>query len=196
MVGILDYGIGNLHSVSKALDFLNCPNKIISSKDDIKYMDKLILPGVGAFEDAIKKLKEENFHNGIYDFINSKKSIMGICLGMQLLFEKSFENGKHSGLGILQGSIVKIKGDVKIPHIGWNLVEHDNSLLYRNISNPYFYFVHSYHLEADDNIITGRTNYGTSFGVSVQKENCMGVQFHPEKSGEAGLMLLSNFCNN
>lgn len=194
MIGILDYGFGNLHSVSKALDFLEYENKIIKSKDDVKYMDKLILPGVGAFEDAIFKLKKEGFHNAIYDFVKDKREILGICLGMQLLFEKSYENGEHTGLGILQGHIVKIKGNVKIPHMGWNLVENNNSTLYKNINNPYFYFVHSYHLETEENIVTGKTNYGHKFAVSVEKENVMGVQFHPEKSGETGLELLKNFC--
>lgn len=195
MIGILDYGFGNLHSVKNALDFLQCENKIISSKDDIKYMDKLILPGVGAFEDAIDKLRVEKFDRAIYDFVDSKKSILGICLGMQLLFEKSYENGDHTGLGILQGDIIKITGDVKIPHMGWNLVCHNNSGLYKNMEKAYFYFVHSYHLETRDNIVTGKTNYGKEFAVSVEKDNVGGVQFHPEKSGDTGLILLKNFCS-
>lgn len=197
-IGIIDYGFGNLGSVKNALDFLGIDSEIFDDVNNISNYSKLILPGVGAFEDAINTLREKKFDIAIKEAVENGTPILGICLGMQLLFDKSYENGEHIGLSLLKGDIVRFNEslNVKVPHIGWNSLKYDvNSKLYKNIQKePYVYFVHSYHLKTDENIVSATTFYGTEIQVSVEKDNIFGVQFHPEKSGDIGLKMLENFC--
>lgn len=197
-IGIIDYGFGNLGSVKNALDFLGIDNEVFDDVNNISNYSKLILPGVGAFEDAINTLREKKFDSAIKEAVKNGTPILGICLGMQLLFDKSYENGEHSGLSLLKGDIVKFdeKLNIKVPHIGWNSLKYANpSKIYKNIhDNSYVYFVHSYHLKTDENIVSATTFYGAEIQVSVEKDNIFGVQFHPEKSGDIGLKMLENFC--
>lgn len=199
-VAILNYSIGNLASVKNAIDRLNnvCVN-IIDDADSIFDYDKVILPGVGAFENAMQHLKKQNIDEALMDFIKSGKPILGICLGMQLLFDKSYEFGEHSGLGIISGEVVKFRdSNLKIPHMGWNTmdIKQHSKLLNGIKKDEYFYFVHSYYVKAkyEKNIIA-MCNYGENFSAIVQKDNVFGIQPHPEKSSNIGLKLLNNFIN-
>ncbi len=195
MIGIIDYGMGNLKSVENALQFLGYKAEIISEREDFKKTNKLILPGVGAFADAALTIRKKEFDKEIKEAISDGKELLGICLGMQLLFEVSYENGEHEGLGILKGKIVKFDVDEKIPHIGWNSlnIKKDSRLLQNIPKEPYFYFVHSYHLETDEDIVTSTVFYGKEIQVTVEEKNIYGLQFHPEKSGDVGLKVLKNF---
>ncbi|MDQ2087693.1 imidazole glycerol phosphate synthase subunit HisH [Herbivorax sp. ANBcel31] len=199
MIAIIDYGVGNLRSVEKALHFIGCEAKISCDKEFILKADKVILPGVGAFYDAMKRLKSDGMLETINAVITKGKPFLGICLGMQLLFEYSEEGGEDvKGLGILKGAIKKIpfSENLKVPHMGWNSLDiKGNSFLFDGIlPNPYVYFVHSYHLDTDDkDIIIASTTYNIEFTVAVQKENVCATQFHPEKSGDIGLEILKNF---
>lgn len=199
-VAILNYNIGNLASVKNALQtFDNVFVDIVCDVDLIASYDKVILPGVGAFENAMKHLRDNNMDEAIYSFIKSGKHILGICLGMQLLFDKSYEFGEHLGLGLISGEVVKFRDStLKIPHIGWNMIDikQDRGLLKGIKNNEYFYFVHSYYVEAKykENILA-MCNYGKNFSAIVQKDNIFGIQFHPEKSSNAGLKILNNFIN-
>lgn len=199
MIAILDYGMGNLRSVENALNKLNAEFVITSEKEMIQRADKLILPGVGAFADCMKNLHE----NGLIEVLNEevlrkKKPLLGICLGMQVLFESSEEGGLVQGLGYLKGRVVKMKDrSVKIPHIGWNRLElHGSDELLKAIDpNTYVYYVHSYYAEEiDEADLAGYSMYGKmKLNSLVRHENILGAQFHPEKSGEAGLKLLNYF---
>lgn len=199
-VAILNYNIGNLANVKNALQtFDNVFVDIVCDVDLIASYDKVILPGVGAFENAMKHLRDNNMDEAIYSFIKSGKHILGICLGMQLLFDKSYEFGEHLGLGLISGEVVKFRDStLKIPHIGWNMIDikQDRGLLKGIKNNEYFYFVHSYYVEAKykENILA-MCNYGKNFSAIVQKDNIFGIQFHPEKSSNAGLKILNNFIN-
>ena len=199
MLGIVDYNIGNLASVQNAILKVGESAKIESDPSKLKDYDKIILPGVGAFGDAMEHLQKSGMQEAILDFVKSGKFLLGICLGMQLLFQKSYEFGEHSGLGLLEGEIVHFekaalqKGE-KIPHMGWNLVKKvKNSALLEGLEDSfYLYFVHSYYLGESKNAI-GMSHYGIDFVSIVQKENIFGIQPHPEKSHNVGLKILKNF---
>jgi len=198
MVAIIDYGMGNLKSVEKAFNFLGCDTVITSSPEKIRSASKVVLPGVGAFAEAVKCIKETHLDEVIDETIQKGKPFLGICLGLQLMFDYSEENDGFEGLGILKGKIKKIDSDLKIPHMGWNSlnIKKDNVLFKGLPDNPYVYFVHSFHLVAEDkNIVTATTDYGKEIEVAVGKDNIFLTQFHPEKSGETGLKMLSNFIN-
>lgn len=200
MIAILDYDAGNLRSVEKALNYIGEDTVITRDKDVIMNSDKVILPGVGSFGDAMEKLNNYNLINTIYDVVDKKIPFLGICLGLQLLFEESEETPGVTGLGILKGRIKKIPSidNIKIPHMGWNSIDiKDGAKLFRGMSKQeYVYFVHSYYLEAEDeNIVTATTEYGTHIHASVESGNIFACQFHPEKSSETGLHILQNFVN-
>lgn len=190
-IGVLDYEAGNLHSVEKALRKLNAKYVRTSNAEEIDSCDALILPGVGSFA-SIKTIS--HLRNPIRDFVRTRP-FLGICLGMQLLFAKS-EESKEKGLGLLEGKVFRIKGKVKIPHMGWNTlrIEKESALLRGISEKDYFYFVHSYACPLSD-ATTASVEYGMRFSAAVEKGNVFGVQFHPEKSGEKGLRVLENFLD-
>lgn len=199
MIAIIDYDAGNIKSVEKAFQFLGEDTILTNDRDAILSADKVVLPGVGAFGDAMKKLKEFNLVNTIYDVADRHIPFLGICLGLQLLFEGSDETPGVSGLGLLPGQILKIpnKEGFKIPHVGWNSLELiNNGRLFKDIDQQaYVYFVHSYYLKAkDEGIVTAKTDYVTDIHASVEKDNIFACQFHPEKSGDIGLKILKNFA--
>lgn len=200
MLGIVDYNIGNLASVQNAILKVGESAKIESDPSKLKDYDKIILPGVGAFGDAMEHLQKSGMQEAILDFVKSGKFLLGICLGMQLLFQKSYEFGEHSGLGLLEGEIIHfekaaLKKGEKIPHMGWNLVKKvKNSALLEGLEDSfYLYFVHSYYLGESKNAL-GMSHYGIDFVSIVQKENIFGIQPHPEKSHNVGLKILKNFA--
>ena len=199
MIAILDYDAGNIRSVEKAFQYLGEETVLSRDRDEILSADKVVLPGVGAFGDAMNKLKDYNLVNTIYDVVDKKIPFLGICLGLQLLFESSDETPGVSGLGILPGNILRIpdKPGYKIPHIGWNSLElTNNGRLFDGVAeNAYVYFVHSYYLKArDEEMVKASTEYVTHIHASVEKDNVFACQFHPEKSGDVGLKSLSNFA--
>ena len=201
MLGIISYGMGNLASVRNALDYLQIDNRIIASPGDLKGCDRAILPGVGAYGEAMEAIKAKGFQDEILEFVHSKqRPLLGICLGMQLLLDSSVEHGLFYGLGITAGKVCYLGDhvqDLPLPHVGWNEVEsREDSGLMRGIApgERSFYFVHNYYCHlADRSVITGRTNYSFSFDVMFEAGNVCGVQFHPEKSQKSGLALLNNF---
>ncbi len=201
MISIVDYGVGNLFSLSSSLKSIGADTVVTSDKQKILDSSKIILPGVGAFSDAKEKLVESGLFELIVDEAKKGKKLLGICLGMQMLFEKSFEYGEFDGLGLIKGNIVPLEGKIspqlKIPHIGWNSLEFKNekSPLFKYINNGDFvYFVHSYFAtDCDENVIA-TSEYGIDVTASVQKDNIFGCQFHPEKSGDVGLNILKAFC--
>lgn len=195
MIAIIDYGMGNLRSVQKALEFVG-QNAVIT--DDISVMekaDKLVLPGVGAFGDAIATIRNKGIDKVIYDAVNKDKPFLGICLGMQMVFDKSYEYGEYKGLGLIPGTIQLLPDNVKKPHIGWNNLNIKmREPLFENVGeSPYVYFVHSYYLETDAPVVSATTDYGKEIQVAVQKDNIYALQFHPEKSGDVGLEILKSF---
>lgn len=196
MIVIIDYGLGNLGSVKNALDKLGIDSVISSSPQDIQAGSGLILPGVGSASEGMKNLSKSGLDKVIRKQIEKKKSLLGICLGMQLLCTSS-EEGNVKCLNVIDGKVKKFKADLKVPQIGWNQVRLKQSKLFTSIKNDsYFYFVHSYYCEPEkDEVGIGITNYGTNFYSVIEEENVFGVQFHPEKSGENGLRLLNNFKN-
>ena len=200
MIAIIDYDAGNLRSVEKALLSIGEETIVTRKHDEILAADKVILPGVGAFGDAMRKLKEYGLVDTIHEAVDSGKPFLGICLGLQLLFRRSDESAGVEGLSILPGEILRIPDapGIKIPHIGWNSLEvSEGARLFRGLGeNPYVYFVHSYYLKADDDSIVAATaEYGgTLIHASVQKDNVYACQFHPEKSGSVGMQILKNFA--
>lgn len=198
MIAIIDYDAGNIKSVEKALMFLGEKVVITRDKDVIMRADGVILPGVGAFGDAMEKLHSYELVNVIHQYVATGKPFLGICLGLQLLFESSEESPGIEGLCLLKGKIIKIptESGVKVPHIGWNDLVYPNAgTLFEGIpEHSYVYFVHSYYLQADDEgIVKATTEYGTHIHASVEKDNVFGCQFHPEKSSETGMQILRNF---
>ena len=195
MIAIIDYGMGNLRSVQKAFEYLGNHAVITDDVSVIQKADKVVLPGVGAFQDAMKTITQKGIDKVLYDIVDSKKPLLGICLGMQMFFDKSYEYGEHKGLGILQGEIKLLPNTVKIPHMGWNsLYIQKRSPLFEGLpEQPYVYFVHSYHLNTEADIVSATTYYGKEIQVAAQKENVFALQFHPEKSGDVGLNILQNF---
>ncbi|MDI6736315.1 MAG: imidazole glycerol phosphate synthase subunit HisH [bacterium] len=200
-IAIIDYGMGNLRSVQKAIEKLGGTTIITNSPLKIITASAVILPGVGAFKDAMAQLKKLQLDTIIHRVIESGKPFLGICLGMQLLFNKSYEYGECEGLNILYGDVRKFPETLKIPHIGWNTIQSTEygtriPLLEGIPDNSYFYFVHSYYVNPeDDSVIMAMTDYGIKFTSMVCKENVYGCQFHPEKSQTMGLRLLENFVN-
>ncbi|WHE08506.1 imidazole glycerol phosphate synthase subunit HisH [Thermoanaerobacterium thermosaccharolyticum] len=197
MIGIIDYGMGNLRSVEKAFQYIGCEAKIIDEIKMIKGADALVLPGVGAFPDAMELLNEKGFTSAIREEAEKGKIILGICLGMQLLFDKSYEVKEVDGLHLLKGEIKEIKTDLKIPHIGWNslVIKKDNHILNGIKDGDNVYFVHSYYLtNGDEGDICATTEYGVEIPAVVCKDNIFSCQFHPEKSGDVGLRILKNFA--
>lgn len=198
MVAIIDYDAGNIKSVEKALISLGESAVITREREKILNADKVILPGVGAFGDAMDKIRGYGLEVIIKEVIANNTPFLGICLGLQLLFESSEESPDTKGLGILKGKIVKIPDDkgLKVPQIGWNSIQFPNSgRLYKGIAeNSYVYFVHSYYLQAEEpEIVTASTEYAVHIHASVEKENVFACQFHPEKSSDVGLHILKNF---
>lgn len=200
MITIIDYGVGNLFSLVSSFKKIGVETVVTGNPEVIKKADKLILPGVGAFEDAIRKLRESGLAEIVCDMAKSGKPLMGICLGMQLLFEKSFEYGEFDGLGIIKGEIIPMKGNLpdnlKIPHIGWNpLIIKENNPIFKYISDgDCVYFVHSFYgVKCDDSLIA-TCEYGKEITAAVANGNVYGCQFHPEKSGNTGLNILKAFC--
>ena len=200
MIAIIDYGVGNLFSLTSSFKKIGVDVVATADKEVIKSADKLILPGVGAFADAIKKLRDNGLDRVIIDEAKKGKKIMGICLGMQLLFEKSYEYGEHDGLALIKGKVVpmenRIPSNLKIPHIGWNALDFKReSEIFRYINDGDFvYFVHSFYADECDDSVIATSEYGAEITAAVQKENVYGCQFHPEKSGSVGLNILKAFC--
>ena len=199
MIAIVDYGIGNLFSVVSSFKYIGVDARVTSDADEIRQADKIILPGVGAFGDAIKKLRETGLDKVIIEEAKNGKPIMGICLGMQLLFEKSYEYGEYDGLGLLKGSVIGMHGVIdsklQIPHIGYNaLTFKKNHPLFKYIKEgDYVYFVHSYYAVDCEDSLLAYAEYDKDITAIVGKNNVMGCQFHPEKSGEVGLNILKAF---
>lgn len=199
MIAIIDYDAGNLKSVQKALSYIGQDSVITRDRQELLLADKVILPGVGAFGDAIANLKKYELDKVIREIVEAETPLLGICLGLQLLFEGSEECPGVEGLGLLPGEILRIPEEcgLKIPHIGWNSLElTGEGRLFSGLSDtPYVYFVHSYYLKAREaDIVTATTDYGVRIHASVEKGNLFACQFHPEKSGETGLAILRNFA--
>lgn len=201
MVAIIEYGVGNLFSLKSSLDKIGVESVVTNDKDVIRSADRIILPGVGAFGDAADKLKKSRLFDFLKEIAAEGKPIMGICLGMQLLFEKSYEYGEHDGLGLIKGNVRPISdvidAELKIPHIGWNALnfKKNNSKIFKYINDGDFvYFVHSFYGAECEDSISAVSEYGTELTASVEKDNIYGCQFHPEKSGEVGLNILKAFC--
>lgn len=202
MIAIIDYGVGNLFSVEKAFLALGADVKVTSNAAEIAKAEKIVLPGVGAFGDCMKNLAATGLIPAIKESINQGIPLLGICVGLQILFEGSEESPDVKGLGILKGYVKKINApNLKIPHMGWNSLKIAQTRqkidLYKGLSDkPYVYFVHSYHaVPSDKNIITATADYGETITAAVAKENVQATQFHPEKSGDVGLHILKNFIN-
>lgn len=200
MIAIIDYGAGNLQSVKKAFDFIGAESVITDNPEIINACDRILLPGVGSFGDAMNSMTEKGLVETVKQNALSGKPFLGICLGLQLLFEESEESPGVKGLGIFKGKIKKFSSDMglKIPHIGWNSLEiKQKDTLFKGVpENSYVYFVHSYYLHAEDeNDIATVTNYGIDFHSAVGKNNIFATQFHPEKSGDVGLQILKNFAS-
>lgn len=199
MIAIIDYDAGNLKSVEKALQYLGEECIVTRDKEKLLKADKIILPGVGAFGDAMEKLHKFGLVDVIHKLVKENKPFLGICLGLQLMFESSEEGPGVKGLGLLPGKIVKFpeKEGFKIPHMGWNSIDvKEGSRLFKGVSNnSYVYFVHSYYLQAEnENDVAATTEYITHVHASVEHDNIFACQFHPEKSGDVGLRILKNFC--
>lgn len=195
MIAIIDYGMGNLRSVQKAFEYLGMEAVITEEIEVIQKADKVVLPGVGAFKDAIETIREKGIDTVLWETVKQQKPLLGICLGMQMFFEKSYEYGEHKGLGIFQGEIKRLPDGVKIPHMGWNSLNIKKKMpLFEGLpQESYVYFVHSYYLQTEADIVSATTYYGKEIQVAAQKDNVFALQFHPEKSGEVGLKILENF---
>ena len=201
MIAIVDYGVGNLFSVQCSLNAIGAESVVTSDKAVLQSADKILLPGVGAFEDAANKLRESGLDRVVMDEARAGKPLLGICLGMQMLFEKSYEYGEHEGLGLIKGSVKAIRdvipGDLKVPHIGWNALSFgkEKHPLFRYLKEgDHVYFVHSYYGADCEESVIATAEYGADLTAAVADGNVMGTQFHPEKSGEAGLSILKAFC--
>ena len=197
MIAIIDYGAGNLQSVEKALRHLGCQCQITADPGELAAAQAAVLPGVGAFGDAMGQLRARGLEEPIWQFVSSGKPFLGICLGLQILFEESEESPGVKGLGLLRGKVLRLpkESGLKIPHIGWNSlsVGKPGGLFAGVEGEPYVYFVHSYYLRAEEDVVTATAEYGTTIHAAVQKGNLLACQFHPEKSGQVGLSLLENF---
>lgn len=198
MIAIIDYGMGNLHSVSKAVERLGYEAVVTGDAEQILASEGAILPGVGAFGDAMEQLRESGLNDVVIRYAESGKPLLGICLGMQLLFTSSEEHGNHEGLGLLPGSVVRFRGDYKVPHMGWNRLNYKQSTspIFQGIEEGHVYFVHSYHAKPErESDLLAITDYHQPVTAIVGRDNVYGMQFHPEKSGDIGMQLLKNFLN-
>jgi imidazole glycerol-phosphate synthase subunit HisH len=200
-IAIVDYGMANLRSVQKAFEHEGVHAQIISQPEEIERAQKIVLPGVGAFRDAVATLREKHLAEPIVRHIEQGRPFLGICLGLQMLFDVGYEDGEHRGLGVLRGKCVRFDVDqsmgLKVPHMGWNqLTVKRRSPLLRDLGDQSnVYFVHGYHVETDDeNVIATTTDYGLPFVSSIWRDNLMATQFHPEKSQKVGLQMLANFA--
>ena len=195
MIAIIDYGMGNLRSVQKAFEYLGMEAVITEEIEVMQKADKVVLPGVGAFKDAMETIRKKGIDSFLWETVKQQKPLLGICLGMQMFFEKSYEYGEHKGLGILQGEIKRLPDGVKVPHMGWNSLDIKKKMpLFEGLSQEsYVYFVHSYYLQTEADIVSATTYYGKEIQVAAQKDKVFALQFHPEKSGEVGLKILKNF---
>lgn len=198
MVAIVDYGAGNLQSVEKALRHIGCDCQVTADPEKLLRADAAVLPGVGSFGDAMDQLRARGLEEPIRQFVESGKPFLGICLGLQILFEESQESPGVKGLGLLKGKILRLpkESGLKIPHIGWNSLDvKDREGLFKGLpEEPYVYFVHSYYLQAEEGVVTATAEYGATIHAAVCKGNLMACQFHPEKSGKTGLAILENFA--
>ena len=198
MIAVIDYGVGNLFSIKSSFARVGADVVVTADKKIIQNADKIMLPGVGAFEDAARKLRDSGMADLLCEEVKKGKYLMGICLGMQLLFEKSFEYGEHEGLGILKGQVVPMAGKIdpalKIPHMGWNALEVKQGKLLSEVDGQHVYFVHSFYAEGCEASLAAVTEYGIPITAAVEQGNIFGCQFHPEKSGNVGLSILQKFC--
>lgn len=194
IVGILDYGtIGNIYNIEKVLKKLNIKSLVISNKEDFEKVDKLILPGVGTFEDAIQELKKNDMIDSLITTINNKPTL-GICLGMQILSSIGFENKETKGLNIINATVERLNTKDLLPHLGFNSIQSiSDNILFQGIENSEFYFMHSFEVKNNENVIATSMYNDYKFTAAIQNNNTFGVQFHPEKSREAGIKLLNNF---
>lgn len=197
MVGIIDYGVGNLFSLRSSFGAIGEEAFVSGGPEQLAAADRLVLPGVGAFGDAANKLHQSGLDRFVREQAAAGKPLLGICLGMQLLFEKSYEYGEHEGLGLLKGRVIPMEGrlpaGLKIPHMGWNRLEVSGRLL-QAVDGKYVYFVHSYFVGGCDDSLAAVTEYGVPITAAVERGNVFGCQFHPEKSGSVGLSILRAFC--
>lgn len=204
MIAVIDYGVGNLFSLLSSLNYVGLNTKLTNNIEEIKNAKGIILPGVGAFRDAIGNLEKYGLKETLISEAKKGKPFLGICLGMQMLFEKSYEYGEYEGLGLINGTVEEIKkyipenSDLKIPHMGWNSLAindgfKDDKILKDVDNNEYVYYVHSYFAKTDMKNIVAYSEYGTKISGIVKNENIYGMQFHPEKSGDTGLKLLKNW---
>ena len=198
MIGIIDYGVGNLFSLCSSFKAIGVEAFVSGDPAELSKADRLVLPGVGAFEDAAKKLRASGLDSFVRQQAAAGKPLLGICLGMQMLFEKSFEYGEHEGLGLLKGQVIPMAGklpeDLKIPHMGWNKLEWKSGRLLEAADGQFVYFVHSYYASGCEDSLAAVTEYGIPITAAVEQGNIFGCQFHPEKSGNVGLSILRRFC--
>lgn len=200
MIRIIDYGVGNLFSLKSSLRAIGIDADYTGNPAEIRKADKLILPGVGAFRDARQALRSTGLDRVVQEEAGTGKPLMGICLGMQMLFDRSYEYGEYEGLGLIPGEIVPMEGripkELPIPHIGWNelMLKQPSQLMKNTANGDYVYFVHSYYAETPAEYVIATTDYGVEMTAAVQKDNVYGCQFHPEKSSEVGLSILKAFC--
>ena len=196
-VGIIDYGVGNLRSVEKAFAAVDCDAVVSADEEILQRVDRLVLPGVGAFGACMRALTERGFDRLVTERVAQGTPLLGVCVGMQMLFEESEEFGTTRGLGLLPGRVIRFSDDLVVPQVGWNQISqrHAHHLLQGIADGAFFYFVHSYYCQpADSSFVLGETDYGVAYASVVAHENISGVQFHPEKSQAAGLRLLANFA--
>ncbi len=194
---IIDYKVGNLHNLRNALDFSAVENQLVSDADEVKNADRILLPGVGAFAPAMEHLRNSGMLEALQEKVKAGTPLLGICVGAQLLMDESEEDGSHAGLSWIPGKVKRFQHELKIPQMGWNQVsqQQKDPLFLEVADEMHFYFVHSYHLQPENSEhVLGLSNYGYDFASVVCKDNLWGVQFHPEKSQNAGLQLLKNFC--
>ncbi|PCI28457.1 MAG: imidazole glycerol phosphate synthase subunit HisH [SAR324 cluster bacterium] len=200
MIGIINYRVGNLQNLENALNYVGAKTKLINTPEEMEGVEKIVFPGVGAFGHAAKCLREHKFWEPLQEKVRQQVPILGICVGMQLLFSTSFEDGEHEGLGLVPGEVKRFDHDLKVPQMGWNRVafsEQEDPLFKGIKNNSWFYFVHSYACYPQDpKSQLGTTDYGGEFCSIARKDNLWGVQFHPEKSQDDGLHLLKNFVEN
>ena len=201
MIAIVDYGVGNLFSIRCSFEYIGTECKVTSDPDEIRAASKIVLPGVGAFGDAVARLRATGLDKVVIEQANAGKPLLGVCLGMQLLYEKSYEYGEHAGLGLISGEVIplteeKLGAPLKIPHMGWNdLAFLKNSPLLKNISNEaYVYYVHSYYASVSQDTVASSRYGNVEITGLVQRDNVFGAQFHPEKSGKIGLAILQGFA--
>ena len=197
MIAIIDYGVGNLRSVEKAFAATDCKAIVSSDEQDLRAAERLVLPGVGAFGACMKALSERGFDRLVIERVSEGTPLLGVCVGMQLLFEESEEFGATRGLGLLRGRVRRFSDDLVVPQVGWNRINQirENPLFDDVADGAFFYFVHSYYCEPlDESVIAGETEYGVRYASVVAQANICGVQFHPEKSQDCGLRLLRNFA--